>query len=60
MANKTSIDIAEIAIEVVYLNDLLLTNKITRPDWLVQIGRMNKKIEINGYTWDDVTAAAPR
>jgi len=60
MANKTTIDIAEIAIEVVYLNDLLLTNKISRPDWLVQIGRMNKKIEVNGYTWDDVTAAAPR
>jgi len=60
MANKTSIDIGEIAIEVVYLNDLLLTNKMSRPDWLVQIGRMNKKIEVNGYTWDDVTAAASR
>lgn len=56
----TKIDIAEIAIEVVYLNDLLLTNKMSRPDWLVQIGRMNKKIEVNGYTWDDLTAAAPR
>ena len=60
MANKTNIDIADIALEVVYLNDLLLTNKMSRPDWLVQIGRMNKKIETHGFTWDDVTAAAAR
>lgn len=55
-----NIDIAEIAIEVVYLNDLVLTNKMSRPDWLVQIGRMNQKIERHGFTWDDVTAAVER